>query len=181
MKEEWRHIPGYEEKYQASNLGRVRSLDKVMYVKSPRSRDYTKKIKGKVLTPQKTTLEKYLHVSLYKTPGKNTTRLVHDLILSAFVFVRPSPHMECAHADGNPTNNTISNLRWATSLENANDRRKHGTSGQGVQNSRAKLCDKKVEAIRLLIGLYTFKQLGSFFGVGPQAISKIAAGTRWKI
>lgn len=46
MSEIWKDIPGYEGMYQASNIGRVRSLDRVVGYKSDKTRVYP----GKILT-----------------------------------------------------------------------------------------------------------------------------------
>lgn len=45
MEEEWKDIKGYEEYYQVSNLGRVRSLDRLVITKDNRKLP----IKGVVL------------------------------------------------------------------------------------------------------------------------------------
>jgi hypothetical protein len=41
--------------------------------------------------------------------------------------------MECLHGDGDPTNNNLSNLRWGTSIENEEDKLRHGTRGRDRQ------------------------------------------------
>ena len=50
----------------------------------------------------------------------------HRLVLSAFIGPPPTPHHQCAHWDGDPTNNHYTNLRWATPAENSADRVRHG-------------------------------------------------------
>ena len=53
------------------------------------------------------------------------TRRVHRLVLEA--FVGPCPlGMECLHADDDPANNSLSNLRWGTRSENIHDRVRNG-------------------------------------------------------
>lgn len=51
---------------------------------------------------------------------------VHPLVLEAFVGPRP-PGMEACHADGNKTNNALSNLRWDTKRANELDAIRLGT------------------------------------------------------
>jgi hypothetical protein len=53
--------------------------------------------------------------------------LVHRLVLLAFRGEPPTPHHECAHWNGDPSDNSIGNLRWATKVENHADRWRHGT------------------------------------------------------
>ena len=62
MEEIWKTIEGFEGLYEVSNLGRVRSLDRV------RKAGYgsTANIKGKILTPQYLNDKKYLSVNLYR-------------------------------------------------------------------------------------------------------------------
>lgn len=57
------------------------------------------------------------------------TKFVHRLVLEA--FVGPGDGMECRHLNGNKKDNRVGNLAWGTALENANDRRVHGTASGG--------------------------------------------------
>lgn len=103
--EQWRAIPGWEGKYQASNLGRIRSKRCVL--------------------KQRLNYRGYPVVELSKPPGSVET-LVHRLIASAFHGVPPEGH-ECRHLDGEKTNNRAFNLAWGTHSENAMDQVRHGT------------------------------------------------------
>lgn len=118
MKEIWKDIPGYKGLYQASNLGRIRSLDHVVeYVKHYSDRDVEAKhyFKGKILAQNKTS--GYLGCIL-SVNGKTVYPLVHRLVASAFV-PNPDNKPEVDHIDGDTTNNCADNLRWVTSKENA--------------------------------------------------------------
>lgn len=46
---------------------------------------------------------------------------VHRLVCEAFHGPKPTPKHEVAHWDGDKTNNTAPNLRWATHKENCQD------------------------------------------------------------
>lgn len=104
MKEEWRDIPGYEGRYQISNLHRVKSLPK-------RTR------KGERLMFPKISTAGYLTVGLFDKEGKKHTCQVHRLIAEAFI---PNPESKpCVnHIDGDKRNNSIENLEWVTYKEN---------------------------------------------------------------
>lgn len=102
----WLPVPGFEDQYQVSDLGRVRSLRWA----TPR-----------VLRPGPSN---YGHLSVVL--GRGNTRMVHALVLLAFVGARPSG-AECRHLDGNPANNRLDNLRWGTRTENILDAVRHGT------------------------------------------------------
>jgi hypothetical protein len=116
--EEWRAIVGYEGIYEVSNLGNVRSLDRVMTYPSGK----TIRWRGKVLTPGKT--GDRLTVALGNGTAKSY--YVHDLVLTAFKGIRPVGKEGC-HGDGNGVWNDITNLRWDTRSENMFDRVRHGT------------------------------------------------------
>lgn len=121
--EEWRPIPGHEGHYEISNHGRVRSLDRVLTTAAGYQRRHT----GKLLTPR-TLPNGYLKIHL----GGRHDEYIHRLVLMA--FVGPCPQgMECLHSDGNPTNNHLLNLRWASPSDNAYDRVRHGTHNEATK------------------------------------------------
>lgn len=123
MSEEWRPIPGYEGKYEVSNEGRVRSLDRIGHGTKPR------RVKGRILSPG-VSAKGYASVYLFNG-GNDTGRSwqVHALVLTAFVSERP-PGMWGLHNDGNPRNNRVGNLRWGTPSDNVQDSLRHGTQYQ---------------------------------------------------
>ena len=117
MEEIWKDIPGYEGLYQASNLGQIRSLDRVVeYVKHYSDRDVkaVHKFKGKVL--KQTFTSGYLGV-LLSIDGKTKDALVHRLVACTFVD-NPENKPQVDHKDGDRTNNNADNLVWVTSREN---------------------------------------------------------------
>ncbi len=69
----------------------------------------------------------YVHVTL-PIDGKQRRRSVHRLVALAFLGAPPSERHQVAHNDGNPSNNMLANLRWATPAENQRDRLLHGTA-----------------------------------------------------
>lgn len=121
--EEWRDIPRYEGRYQASNHGRVRSLDRMVHYKNGVQRLH----KGRVLRPGGNPSG---HLMVNLIPRKN--EYIHRLVLEA--FVGPCPEgMECCHNDGDPSNNYLQNLRWDTPSANGFDHVKHGNHYQKVK------------------------------------------------
>jgi hypothetical protein len=114
--ERWRPIPGYEGSYEVSDLGSVRSLDRIT--------DRGRKWRGRTLAPA-VMPRGYLIVTLWRD-GKQRSALVHRLVLSAFVGPAPDG-TEALHGDGDPANNMLSNLSWGTHAENQADQVAHGT------------------------------------------------------
>ena len=76
--EVWKDIPEYEGLYQVSNLGRVKSLDRVVTRKDGRKQ----LCKGRLLSPCRMRWG-YLGVNLSKS-NKDLTKKVHRLVAQAF-------------------------------------------------------------------------------------------------
>ncbi len=83
--------------------------------------------------------------------GIAKTFTVHRLVCMAFHGNQPTDLHEVAHNDGVRTNNTSSNLRWATRAENSKDRLAHGTLLAGEKCPNAKLSTKDVANIRAAV------------------------------
>lgn len=103
----WKDIKGYENIYQVSNTGEVKSLDRFVYCKS----GYKRFIKGKILKIFKQN-SGYYFVGLTKN-NKTKQFLIHRLVAMTFIencFKYP----EINHKDGNKSNNNILNLEWCS-------------------------------------------------------------------
>ena len=108
-------------------------------------------------------LKGIVHEKGYLTIGvRGRHHYIHVLVLEAFVGPCP-PGMECRHADGDPTNNRLSNLSWGTPAQNAEDRIRHGTSGRGEKHSQVKLT---ADDVREIVRLKTEE------GIQPPAIAR---------
>lgn len=101
--------------------------------------------------------------------------LVHRLVLEC--FVGPCPEgMEACHADGDITNNTLSNLRWCTSSENSADSVAHGTSPRD-RSATAKLNPEAVRRIRN--DPRSARKAAPDYGVSHQLIQQVRARKAW--
>lgn len=106
MNEIWKDINGYEELYQVSNFGNVKSLN------------YRNTDEEKILKNRK---DKggYLRVFLCKNK-KRKYYLIHRLVALAFI---PNPdNKPCIdHINTDRTDNRVCNLQWCSHKENSNN------------------------------------------------------------
>lgn len=159
---EWRDIPGFDG-YMIGSDGTVVSYKR----KQPFTRS------------KKVTKHGYAEVILTKD-GKQYDKLVHRLVLEAFVGPCP-PGMECCHGpDPDKLNNHVSNLRWGTRKENGHDKVLHGTVATGERHGQSKLTAQDVRQIRAHRGFITGISLATTFGVSSALVSYIQHGKAWR-
>lgn len=120
MIENWRPVKGCEDSYEVSDLGRVRSLDRIVQRRDGKQR----RALGRLMAIQSN--RSGHKVVRLKRNGCGRNRYVHQMVLEAFVGPRPAG-MDACHNDGNPSNNVVSNLRWDTTSNNILDAVVHGT------------------------------------------------------
>lgn len=97
-KEIWRSIPGFN-KYEASNLGRIRNA-KNLKLRKPKSDKLG-----------------YLYLNLTDDNGDVKTRFVHRLVAITYI-PNPFNKPEIDHINTITNDNRVSNLRWVTHEEN---------------------------------------------------------------
>lgn len=108
--EVWKPVLGYEELYEVSNFGNVKSKDRKVF----NGKGYYIK-KGRLLKKSLTTTG-YWKVELYKN-GKKRSKRVHRLVAETFIPKIKGKEL-INHKDGNPLNNHVSNLEWCDQSEN---------------------------------------------------------------
>ena len=125
MTEIWRPIKDYENIYEVSNLGRVRSLERTVI----RKNGVTLKVPEKILKP-KARRDGYLTVNIYKNAVcKNY--YIHRVVSTAFL-PNPDNKPQVNHLSEEKTDNSVENLEWCTAKENVN-------YGTGIQRGHEKL------------------------------------------
>ena len=112
MNEIWLPIPKYEGLYEASNLGNVRSVDRIVGGMG----DHHLKGKPKSFCLSGPKSKKYYYVNLYKN-CKGNLYSVHRIIATLFV-PNPNHYGVVNHVDGNQLNNHFGNLEWCNFREN---------------------------------------------------------------
>ena len=133
--EQWKAIAGYEELYEVSDQGNVRSVPGTRW--NGLAMHY---FKGKILRQQSS--GRYLHVALSKN-GKVKTARIHQLVAAAFLSKCPGKQGRkrgCYHVDhinNNPHDNRAVNLQWLTHYENtyAKANRIRDEAGRFANNS----------------------------------------------
>lgn len=176
MTENWKPVVGHEGAYEVSDLGRVRSISRVMSVPSRSGRLYERGLRGRVLKFSKDHAG-YSVCSLWFGHVKRFAR-AHVLVLEAFTGVRPDGCFGC-HRDGNPANNSAPNLYWGTQKENMRDAIRHGTLRRGERISFSKLSASGVDDIRRMRGHASQSELSRRFGVRQSQISRIQNFRAW--
>ena len=98
--------------YLVSNYGRVKSVARPVNCKIG-----IRYKKEHFLTPKDS--HGYLRVGFNDSNGKLIHPLVHRLVMSAFIGVRPYPEWEIDHINGNSHDNRLENLEYVSSSENS--------------------------------------------------------------
>lgn len=119
MEEIWIDIKGYEGLYQVSNLGRVRSLTRIIYDEK-NDRKYL--LNGKILN-QFDNGRGYMTVHLRKK-NRRCVKYVHRLVAEAFLN-NYNENKTINHRDFNTKNNNVNNLECCSLKENINYSRIH--------------------------------------------------------
>lgn len=176
--EVWRAIPGLPG-YEASTLGRIRSLDRT--IEYGGRWGVTRRIhSGRVLAlKEKPNGAGGIYWSFYTDGGRYAQ--VNRSVCSAFHGPPPSRKHEAAHLDGDSGNNRPGNLVWATPVENASHKVGHGTVPRGSINGRARLSEDQVaKIIEQYAGGDRSDVLAERFGVSLSSIVMIARGVSWR-
>jgi len=112
VKEEWRDVPNYEGYYQASDLGRVRSLDRTITYVDGRKRFY----KGRVMDGSVN--KEYRQTVLY-IDGIGRSFKFSQLVAMAFLGHEPNGHnLVVDHINGDKSDDRVENLRIVTNRAN---------------------------------------------------------------
>jgi hypothetical protein len=170
--ERWAAIPGFRGSYEASTHGRIRSLDRVIVDRNGRQ----KRMQGKVLSPGSGDYGRE-NVQLGKGKGDR----VHALVLLTFLHACP-PGLQCAHQDGDASNNHLCNLSWKTPRGNTDDKFIHGTTSKGEAHGRSKLTSQQVADLRRKhhSGISS-RLLAAEYNIHERHVRQISSGKKvWK-
>lgn len=167
MQETWKTINGFEEYYEVSDCGRVRSLPRTV-VRSDGVVSQYRNHKLRILSPNP---DGYLCVSLC-VDRKSYPRKVHRLVADAFCE-NASGGNEVNHKNFDITDNRACNLEWVTGKQNSSHSMVHGRKA-------LKLCDHDVRIMRALRGMgICLKELAQCFSVSESVISEVCNRKAW--
>ena len=131
MEEIWKDIPECKG-YQVSNIGRIRSVDRVLYAINRWGKLTPRRYKGKIISTH--AYPNGYKSFVYQKHGKVVKNLlIHRLVAFAFV----PGYFEGAvvnHKDENKGNNRVDNLEWITDREN----RIYGTAQERLHKNQCK-------------------------------------------
>lgn len=168
MEATWMPIKGFEDAYEVSDQGEIRSIGRMRKRGAGQSWQ-----EGQLM--KQWTQGSYLYCDLRKN-GTKTKARVHVVVLEAFIGKRPSGMLAC-HNNGDPLDNRLCNLRWATAQENMADKLKHGTHKFGSANPKAKLTELEAQKIKLATG--TYSEIAKQYGVCKATVTHIKSGRNW--
>lgn len=136
----WKDALNFENYYEVSNFGNIRRKDSETIYKDGRVAHFS----SNLLKPS-VSKKGYLRVYLSKN-SKKYTKSVHRFVAEAFIE-NPLNKRTVNHIDGNKLNNNVSNLEWATNLENMQHAFRNGVFKERDKNTilnikymREKLC-----------------------------------------
>ncbi len=170
----WKDIEGYKGIYQISNLGMVKSLDRVIHCPTYLSRV------NEIIMKQGWSWGGYRSVNLLDGLIRKK-HLIHRLVGIAFVENKHDKK-QVNHIDGNKENNNSSNLEWCTHSENIQHayNNKLIPCRKGENHPNAKLTNNDVLSIRKLKGLFKVVEIAEKYKVKRTVISKILNRRTWK-
>jgi precorrin-4 methylase len=173
MTEEWRPVVGHEGSYEVSDLGRVRSLDRVA-TEQRKSGPRSVVRAGRVLKPL-AAAGSHLKVHL----GRKQHKKVHHAVLEAFRGPCP-PGMEGMHRDDDGANNRLENLRWGAHQENMDDAARNGCLNAGETHHLAKLKRADIPKIREALKDTPVVVVARAWNVDRKTIWQIKTEKTWK-
>jgi|26BtaG_2_1085354.scaffolds.fasta_scaffold18218_3 hypothetical protein len=166
MTEEWRPVVGYEGYYEVSDMGRVRSIDRVI----SRCDGTKEERRGKILSQFKDRYG-YLGVSLNKN-GKSKTFTTHRLVCESFLGSPVENSNQVNHMDGIKDNNRLSNLEWCTAEENTKHAIDFGIRGTGNYRGQVLAYDLNGDLKYVLKGSSDMRAKG----FSPSGVSSCLSG-----
>lgn len=179
----WNRIPKHKH-YEASSLGRIRSLNRRIYRKNRAGTKNSYFKQGRILKP--TTPTSHCRYATVALGARFHHQFVHRLVALAFLK-NPKKLPEVNHKDGNKLNNKATNLEWTTRSKNKLHAFDSGLSPHSENHGLAKLTNSQVLEIKKLLATRKgkrcrpyMKDIGKLFGISREHVRDIATGHSWR-
>jgi hypothetical protein len=172
QEERWKPIRGYEDRYEVSNCGRVRSFVKA----GPKPNDERREVP--IIVKQTPVKSGHLRVGLRNGRGSVKSKYVHRLVVEAFIGIIPDENIVC-HIDDNPSNNHVSNLYIGDRRSNLADALRNNRFTKGGDHFNSSLKADDVIFIRLSKDVIKAKTLACMFDISVEQIYNIRNRKYW--
>lgn len=160
----WKEVKGFEDCYEISNLGNLRTKERLVKHYKGGFRKYKAQVKKTRLNHKG-----YLRCNL-KKDGKRYDFSVHRLV--AIAFLKKDKERELVnHKNGIKTDNRLENLEWCTQEENV----KHAVKTRLI---KTKLTDK--EAMEIKNSKLSNRKLAKQYGIDSTIVWRIKNGKAYK-
>lgn len=178
----WKDIPDYEGYYQASNLGRLKGLDRILRFDAARTKNW----KGKILKGYVCKKKGYVKCCLLKE-GVYHHSLVHIVVAKTWIpnpLNLPQVNHTGLYSDGkegNKLDNRVISLKWGNASTNGKDSFANGysTPRSGIKSNFSKLNENQVLEIRSNILNLKNIELAKKYNVSTGLISMIINNKIW--
>lgn len=164
----WKPVEGFEDEYEVSTLGRVRSTDREVHYLHKGTTPRVRSFPSKILSPSFTT-----GYALYVLSVNQEKKCIkgHRLVAKAFIPAVDGK-TDVNHKNGDKADNRVENLEWVTDSENMLHACRVLMKRQGDNHANATLTYKMVDMIRTRKNNgETFTKIAKDIGV---AISTVA-------
>ena len=150
----WKSLKNFENLYEVSNLGRIRSKDHFVNQYDINTKQIVKRLKKGVYIKPHRKENGYLEYGLYgEEKGKQIFYLAHRLVAETFI-PNPENKPEVNHINGRKADNRVNNLEWVTKSKNMRhaiktNLRKSVYNNKPIQNiTTGKIYTSAMEAAR---------------------------------
>jgi hypothetical protein len=176
----WKDVVGLEDSYMISNLGRIKSKEKIVSQISRWGNKMEKPYPEKLMKPQKNRGYFYVNAKGNKT--------IHRLVAIAFIS-NPENKKEVNHINGNKRDNRVENLEWVTRSENTLHAYRFGLciSQKGINNKRSQPISQFTNEGKYLMNWASAREAERITGMKQGSIwkalngfQKTAYGYIWK-
>ncbi len=169
----WKPVVGYEGIYEVSNVGRIKSLQRIVHHDKCKTKYCSERI-------MRFDVNYGYNIVSIRINKKYKRVRVHRMVAEAFI---PNPEEKpCVnHINGIKTDNRVENLEWCTDKENMEHAAANQLTSKGQSHYKAKLTDEQVVSIfKRVKGGEQGAEVAREFKVSPTAINLITQRKTWK-